>query len=58
MTVFMSVSVLPAFLEEKAVFVRERANGGYSVAAFVVAHTVVDVPFMVGRCTLNRSNPY
>ena len=47
-TVFMSVSVLPAFLEEKAVFVRERANGGYSVAAFVVAHTVV------GRCRLNR----
>lgn len=44
--VFMSVSVLPAFLEEKAVFVRERANGSYSVPAFVIAHTIVDVPFM------------
>lgn len=44
--VFMSVSVLPAFLEEKAVFVRERANGAYGVMPFVVAHTIVDAPFM------------
>ena len=50
--VFMSVSVLPAFLEEKAVFVRERANGSYSVAAFVLAHTAVDVLFMAFQATV------
>lgn len=42
--VFMSISVLPAFLEEKAVFIKERANGAYSVTAFSVAHLVVDLP--------------
>lgn len=50
--VFMSVSVLPAFLEEKAVFVKERANGAYGSSAFVLAHTIVDLPFMLLQATV------
>lgn len=42
----MSVSVLPAYLEEKAVFVKERANGAYTSLVFILAHTAVDIPFM------------
>jgi len=41
--VFMSISVLPAFLEEKAVFVKERANGAYGVLPFNIAHVLVDL---------------
>mmetsp|Transcript_23002 Transcript_23002/g.78328 ORF Transcript_23002/g.78328 Transcript_23002/m.78328 type:complete len:267 (+) Transcript_23002:2-802(+) len=44
--VFMSISVLPAFLEEKAIFLKERANGAYGVAAYNIAHAIVDTPFM------------
>lgn len=44
--VFMSVAVLVAFLEEKQIFLKERANGTYSVAAYNIAHLIVDTPFM------------
>lgn len=44
--VFMSISVLPAFLEEKEIFVRERANMAYPVLAYNVAHLIVDTPFL------------
>ena len=43
---FMSISVLPAYLEDKAIFVKERANGNYSVAANVVSNFVVSTPFI------------
>lgn len=45
--VFMSVSVMPAFIEEKAVFIRERANGTYRVSAYNLAHFLVDIPFIM-----------
>ncbi|GJQ14676.1 hypothetical protein GpartN1_g7030.t1 [Galdieria partita] len=44
--VFMSISVLPAYLEEKEIFVRERANGTYHVLSYQIAHFLVDVPFV------------
>ncbi len=44
--VFMSVSVLPAYLEERSVLVRERANGAYSVAAYITAHTLYEIPYV------------
>ena len=43
---FMSVSALPAFVEDRKVFVRERMNGTYSVFPYAVAQVLVSVPFV------------
>ncbi|KAI5477818.1 ABC transporter [Pseudohyphozyma bogoriensis] len=48
---FMSVSGIPAFLEERAVFVRERANGLYGPGAYLIASTITSIPFLFA-CTL------
>lgn len=41
---FMSVTGIPAFLEERLVFMRERANGSYRVSSYVIANTIVSIP--------------
>eukprot|EP00241_Pyramimonas_parkeae_P015408 CAMPEP_0114297338 /NCGR_PEP_ID=MMETSP0059-20121206/11802_1 /TAXON_ID=36894 /ORGANISM="Pyramimonas parkeae, Strain CCMP726" /LENGTH=597 /DNA_ID=CAMNT_0001419567 /DNA_START=157 /DNA_END=1947 /DNA_ORIENTATION=+ len=56
--VFMSISVLPAFLEEKAVFVKERANGAYGPVAFSVAHLIVDLPPLFLQALVNGTLCY
>lgn len=43
---FMSISVLPAFLEDKTIFVKERANGAYGVAQHALAGMLVSLPFI------------
>eukprot|EP01135_Chromosphaera_perkinsii_P006886 Nk52_evm41s621 gene=Nk52_evmTU41s621 len=43
---FMSVAAIPAFIEDKLVFERERANGAYSTLAYVVSNTIVSLPFV------------
>ncbi|BGP16998.1 hypothetical protein JCM10213v2_005007 [Rhodosporidiobolus nylandii] len=43
---FMSVAGIPSFLEERAVFIRERANGLYSPAEYLLAMTIVSAPFL------------
>eukprot|EP01063_Lacrimia_lanifica_P013979 TRINITY_DN2059_c0_g1_i2.p1 TRINITY_DN2059_c0_g1~~TRINITY_DN2059_c0_g1_i2.p1 ORF type:complete len:665 (+),score=234.96 TRINITY_DN2059_c0_g1_i2:110-1996(+) len=43
---FMSISGMPAFVEEKDVYVRERVNNHYSALAYVVANTVASAPFV------------
>lgn len=48
---FMSVAGIPSFLEERSVFRRERANGMYTPGPFVLANTIVMLPFMFG-CAL------
>lgn len=45
--IFMSVSVLPAYLEERSVLMRERANGAYSVAAYILSHTLYEIPYVL-----------
>ena len=42
--VFMSVAVLPFFVQERAIFLRERGNGYYSVPAFVLSQFVCSLP--------------
>ncbi|CAG8489832.1 12693_t:CDS:2 [Acaulospora colombiana] len=45
--VFMSVAGIPGFLEERLVFQRERANGFYSVGPYVLANTLISIPFVM-----------
>ncbi|KAJ7582756.1 P-loop containing nucleoside triphosphate hydrolase protein [Mycena floridula] len=48
---FMSVAGIPSFLEERAVFYREKHNGLYSTLPFVLSNTLVNIPFLF-LCTL------
>jgi hypothetical protein len=48
---FMSVAGIPSFLEERNVFMRERLNGLYGPGPYVIANTVVNVPFLA-ICTM------
>ncbi|KAJ3028379.1 UNVERIFIED_CONTAM: hypothetical protein HDU68_001845 [Siphonaria sp. JEL0065] len=43
---FMSVAGIPAILEERSVFYRERMNRTYRVGAYVLANTLVSLPFV------------
>ncbi|KAF2172801.1 hypothetical protein M409DRAFT_16761 [Zasmidium cellare ATCC 36951] len=43
---FMAVAYVPAFLEDRAVFVKERANGLYGPTAFLVTNFLVGLPFL------------
>ena len=49
---FMSVSGIPAFLEERAVFIRERGNGLYGSGIWTVANTIAVFPFLFACTTV------
>ncbi|GMF37151.1 unnamed protein product [Phytophthora fragariaefolia] len=42
--VFMSVAVLPFFIEQRAVFLRERANSGLNVFSFAISNFLATLP--------------
>lgn len=44
---FMSIAALPAFIEDRVLFVRERMNGAYRVGAYALAQTLVGIPFVL-----------
>jgi ABC-type multidrug transport system permease subunit len=44
--IFMSISVLPMYLEERAVFIRERSNASYGVMAYILSHLCFELPFV------------
>ncbi|KIJ49523.1 hypothetical protein M422DRAFT_27888 [Sphaerobolus stellatus SS14] len=48
---FMSVAGIPSFLEERAVFFREKKNGLYTTLPFVLSNTLVNIPFLF-MCTV------
>ncbi|KAI9355094.1 P-loop containing nucleoside triphosphate hydrolase protein [Zopfochytrium polystomum] len=43
---FMSVAGIPAFLEERSVFIREKHNGLYTALPYVLANSLVNIPFL------------
>lgn len=42
--VFMSVAVLPAFIQERSVFIRERTNSSLNVISYTVANLIASIP--------------
>ncbi|XP_060667224.1 ABC transporter G family member 1-like [Ziziphus jujuba] len=44
---FMSIGGFPSFVEEMKVFERERLNGHYGAAAFVMGNTVSAFPYLI-----------
>ncbi|XP_004505644.1 ABC transporter G family member 15-like [Cicer arietinum] len=53
---FMSIGGFPSFIEEMKVFYRERLNGYYGVAAYILANFLSSFPFLVAialtSCTI------
>ncbi len=43
---FMAVAYVPAFLEDRAIFVKERANGLYGAAPFVISNFIIGLPYL------------
>jgi hypothetical protein len=46
---FMAVAYVPAFLEDRATFTKERANGLYGALPFIISNFIIGLPFL---CTL------
>ncbi|KAK9949495.1 hypothetical protein M0R45_005013 [Rubus argutus] len=44
---FMAIGGFPSFVEDMKIFGRERLNGHYSVAAFVVGNTFSSIPYLL-----------
>ncbi|KYG41115.1 hypothetical protein M433DRAFT_27795 [Acidomyces richmondensis BFW] len=43
---FMAVAYIPAFLEDRALFIKERANGWYGPTSFLVANFLTGIPYL------------
>lgn len=43
---FMAVAYVPAFLEDRATFVKERANGLYGPTSFLIANFLIGIPYL------------
>lgn len=52
---FMAVAYVPAYLEDRAAYVKERANGLYGPFAFNLANFIVGLPYL---CTVEPSHHY
>jgi hypothetical protein len=48
----MAVAYVPAFLEDRATFIKERANGLYGALPFIVSNFIIGLPFL---CTTPAS---
>ncbi|KAK3669455.1 hypothetical protein LTR78_010675 [Recurvomyces mirabilis] len=43
---FMAVAYIPAFLEDRALFMKERANGLYGPTSFIIANFITGIPYL------------
>ncbi|XP_058199261.1 ABC transporter G family member 15-like [Rhododendron vialii] len=55
---FMSIGGFPSFIEEIKVFYRERLNGYYGVAVFILSNFISSFPFMVAIAVSTGSITY
>ncbi|KAI3845461.1 hypothetical protein MKX03_023396, partial [Papaver bracteatum] len=44
---FMAIGGFPSFVEDMKIFGRERLNGHYTVAAFVIGNTLSSIPYLL-----------
>lgn len=43
---FMAVAYVPSFLEDRATFVKERANGLYGASVFMLSNFIIGLPYL------------
>ncbi|MCJ1327169.1 hypothetical protein MMC10_003836 [Thelotrema lepadinum] len=43
---FMAVAYVPAYLEDRAMFIKERANGLYGAGSFLIANFLIGLPYL------------
>lgn len=43
---FMAVAYVPAYLEDRSTFIKERANGLYGATSFLVANFIIGLPWL------------
>lgn len=43
---FMAVAYVPAFLEDRATFIKERANGLYGALPIIISNFIIGLPFL------------
>ncbi|KAM0710586.1 hypothetical protein Q7P35_002258 [Cladosporium inversicolor] len=55
---FMAVASVPAYLEDRAVFQKERADGLYGPSLFVLSNFLVGLPFLLSFSVLFSSVAY
>ena len=56
---FMAVAYVPAFLEDRAIYIKERANGLYGPTAFVISNFLIGLPYLCNslfRQLISRSS--
>jgi hypothetical protein len=51
---FMAVAYVPAYLEDRSTFVKERANGLYGATPFIVSNFLIGLPYL---CKHDSSTP-
>ncbi|KAL8686277.1 MAG: hypothetical protein Q9218_007216 [Villophora microphyllina] len=51
---FMAVAYVPAFLEDRATFIKERANGLYGATAFMISNFLIGLPYLCGFNPVQR----
>lgn len=52
---FMAVAYVPAFLEDRAVYVKDRANGLYGPTLFMITNFITGLPYL---CSSNYTFPH
>jgi hypothetical protein len=52
---FMAVAYIPAFLEDRSIYVKERANGLYGPTAFLISNFITGLPYL---CESSFSTTY